>query len=431
MEPLFIQELNIKNFKGFNEVHFSFRSQFTVIIGDNGMGKTSVLDALAIAASLFLNPLAGGQKYQRTINKKEVRIGSEYKFSSLEPQLPCLIKASNDEMEWSRGIEKLSFTNTTKDARKMTTFAARQFRTLASGEKVTLPVFAYHGTGRLWAELNDKVEYSKQASRTEGYDYCFSAKSSSKFFRSWYKTLEKNADKKGDDVRILLDAFKLAIVNCVSEWDDLYYDFGEDDIIGVKGDGASRKLMPFRLMSDGFRSMISLVADIAYRAIKLNPHLRERAIKESHGLVLIDEIDLHLHPSWQRHIVGDLKHCFPKIQFVATTHSPFIVQSLTSGEMINLDGKELQQEPNQVSLETNALYMGVDSVNGTLFSEKEAAANRFFQLIQSPDEQIDRDEIARVFDKYAELYSDDPFFVAQLKFEKTARFTRQNDETNR
>ena len=72
------------------------------------------------------------------------------------------------------------------------------------------------------------------------------------------------------------------------------------------------------MMSDGYRNMIGMIADIAYRCIKLNPHLGVDALKETNGLVLIDELDLHLHPSWQKAIVHELTTSFPKIQFVAT-----------------------------------------------------------------------------------------------------------------
>ena len=60
--------------------------------------------------------------------------------------------------------------------------------------------------------------------------------------------------------------------------------------------------------------------------------------------VLIDEIDLHLHPRWQRKIIPSLLRAFPKLQFVATTHSPFIVQSLSEGSLLNLDNKEIDAE---------------------------------------------------------------------------------------
>jgi predicted ATP-binding protein involved in virulence len=94
----------------------------------------------------------------------------------------------------------------------------------------------------------------------------------------------------------------------------------------------------FGQLSDGYRNLIGMVADIAYRCIKLNPHLGENVISHTPGIVLIDDLDLHLHPNWQKRIVADLKNIFTSIQFVATTHSPFIVQSLKADELINLDG---------------------------------------------------------------------------------------------
>lgn len=105
-----------------------------------------------------------------------------------------------------------------------------------------------------------------------------------------------------------------------------------------------------------------MAADLAYRCLKLNPHLGDNALKETPGLVLIDEIDLHLHPNWQRRIVSDLKSAFPKIQFVATTHSPFIVQSLKSNEVWNLD-KLMDISPEELKIDTVATeIMGVSSV---------------------------------------------------------------------
>ena len=84
----------------------------------------------------------------------------------------------------------------------------------------------------------------------------------------------------------------------------------------------------YQNLSDGQRIMLSLVADIAYRAAWMNPHLEDRVLQETDGIVLIDELDLHLHPKWQRTVVDDLRRTFPKIQFIATSHSPFIIQSL-------------------------------------------------------------------------------------------------------
>ena len=176
------------------------------------------------------------------------------------------------------------------------------------------------------------------------------------------------------------------------------------------------------MMSDGYRNMIGMIADIAYRCIKLNPHLGVNALKETEGLVLIDELDLHLHPSWQKGIVAELVECFPKIQFVATTHSPFIVQSLSRNQLINLENEELVNEPHDVSLETNALYMGVKSQRSKVFDEKEKAARDFFSALEAySGTEEEKLHIEELFDSYMQLYSDDPVFVAKLKLAKISK----------
>lgn len=424
---MLIDRLKIKNFKGFVEKEFLFRNNFTVLIGDNGSGKTSILDALAVAAGCYLIPLGGGQKIQRPIHKGEVRIEEKVK-SVFDPQLPCEIEAEGKWGTWRRSIEKLTFVNTVKYAKSVTEYAkAEQDRAIKEND-VILPLFAYHGTGRLWAELNDKVNYTKQGTRFEGYENCFSVKSSSKTFRNWYKTLEKNIDKKdsGELVR-RLDTFKRAVLTCLEDWDDLYYDFAEDDIVCVHMEGEKRTGIPYRMMSDGYRNMIGMIADIAYRCIKLNPQLGVDALKETEGLVLIDELDLHLHPSWQKGIVAELVECFPKIQFVATTHSPFIVQSLNRDQLINLEEVELTNEPHDVSLETNALYMGVKSQRSKIFDEKEQAARDFFSALDNyKGTEGDKAKIEEQFNSYMRLYSDDPVFVAKLNLAKISKLNSKN-----
>ena len=180
------------------------------------------------------------------------------------------------------------------------------------------------------------------------------------------------------------------------------------------------------MMRDGYRNMIGMIADIAYRCIKLNPHLGVNALKETNGLVLIDELDLHLHPSWQKAIVKELTTSFPKIQFVATTHSPFIVQSLAKDQIINLEDQELINEPYDVSLETNALYMGVKSSRSNIFSEKEKASEEFFKALASyTGTEEEKADIEEKFNEYMRLYSDDPVSVAKLNLAKIARLNRK------
>lgn len=107
--------------------------------------------------------------------------------------------------------------------------------------------------------------------------------------------------------RGVLDAVKTALKRTVEGWNDVYYDLEADSLIASKG---KRSALPFHALSDGVRNMLAMVADIAHRAAVLNPHLAKEAARMSSGVVLIDELDLHLHPSWQRRVVADLRRTF-------------------------------------------------------------------------------------------------------------------------
>ena len=95
--------------------------------------------------------------------------------------------------------------------------------------------------------------------------------------------------------------------------------------------------LPLRLLSSGFRTMLGMVLDIAYRMAILNPDLLDQIILSTPGIVLIDEIDMHLHPNWQWKVIKALQTTFPKVQFIATTHSPIIVASCKDENMIVLN----------------------------------------------------------------------------------------------
>lgn len=97
---------------------------------------------------------------------------------------------------------------------------------------------------------------------------------------------------------------------------------------------------PFFNLSDGQRCMLAMVGDIAQKAAKLNPQFGNQVLFETPGVVLIDELDLHLHPRWQRQVISDLRRTFPKIQFICTTHSPQLIGQVKSEEIILLDTQQ-------------------------------------------------------------------------------------------
>ena len=99
--------------------------------------------------------------------------------------------------------------------------------------------------------------------------------------------------------------------------------------------------MPFSQLSDGYKNTISMVADIAYRMYTLNPQLKEDAICLTPGVILIDEVDLHLHPRWQHLILTDLRRIFPNVQFIVTTHAPAVISSVKSENLVILRNNEV------------------------------------------------------------------------------------------
>ena len=146
----------------------------------------------------------------------------------------------------------------------------------------------------------------------------------------------QNAFNTGKTVRgRLLSAIANAInkVLAPSDWNNVRYGASSKQIIAthpMQGD------MPISLLSDGVRNMVGLVADIAYRCVRLNPHLVGNAVIGTVGTVLIDEIDMHLHPEWQQLVLQNLEEAFPNIQFIVTTHSPQVLSTVKKESIIVL-----------------------------------------------------------------------------------------------
>jgi len=135
-----------------------------------------------------------------------------------------------------------------------------------------------------------------------------------------------------------LAAVESAVKSCINGvrkfWVDVQYD--ELRLEREEGD-----IQSFSMLSEGYRNMVALVADIAWRASVLNPQHGVDAAKLTDGVVLIDELDLHLHPAWQRRVVDDLRRRFPKIQLIVTTHSPQIVASVSREQVRILENNRL------------------------------------------------------------------------------------------
>ncbi len=410
-----INNLHIQNFKGIKEREVSFNPQFTVLIGDNGTGKTSILDVVAIGMGLVVQKIIPrSYKSPRPLHDNEIR---KLKISPNNIEYADLFITGEFQVEQEKhiwGIKK-SMTNLEvnkehpKVAWAIGTSIAKNLK-----EDIDIPLMAYYSTARTSRVTHDQVQYGKIGSRTDGYLGGVNALIGKDSFLSWFKSFEDRALKFDED-KTLYYAFTQAISSMVPEWTDIKFHWALDDMLGKLEDGT---WLPLSNLSDGYRGIVRLAADIAYRAIKLNPHLGADAVKETAGIVLIDELDLHLHPKWQKNIVQDLKRTFPKLQFIATTHSPFIVQSLEADEIINLDGYKIDQHPNTMSLDQNAAFMGVAHETSTVLANKTSLALDYLKILEEKeDKKVERERLEALIEN-----SNDPVFKAKMQLEKLSKF---------
>lgn len=324
--------LTLQNFRRYEAARFHFHQHFTVLIGNNGKGKTTVLDAAAMMLNTYFQgarlPTGGGN-----IGKADARFlftekqGQVFQEQKADVSLNATATINASQVSWQRDMGDRG-----GKAKALVRLGVQDRAKVKEGQSPDLPLLLYYGAGRLW-NLHDDIETEKPTSQLDAYRYCLDPKSDQKAFEKWFKKLAYAELQKRSRIPAT-DVVRQAVMACIPGALDFYHDTDYDALtIKLEKEG----LVPFNSLSDGYRNMVGMVADIAHRAARLNPHHGMDAAVKTQGVVLIDEIDLHLHPKWQRRVVLDLKQAFPALQFIASTHSPFILQSLEPGEVIDLD----------------------------------------------------------------------------------------------
>jgi len=421
-----LDQLVVQNFKGFEHKTIHFSPQFNVLSGDNATGKTAILDAIAVGiGALFQGFDSISSRPIRTteIRHTGYRLGAELK---LEPYPPAIVRCSGEVVDsglitWERRLHKPSSRTTHQNAKNIINKAKQlQERVRAGDKSLILPVISYYGTGRLWLQKSARlVETTKPDSRLSSYEGCLEPASDEKQFLRWLKTMEIAALQRKVSIGVL-ECIRKAVRNCLENCESVYFDIQYDELITTLSDKQS---LPAHMLSDGQRIILGMVADIAYKAASLNSQLEEKTALETPGIVLIDEIDLHLHPNWQRKIVDSLKTTFPKIQFIATTHSPFIIQSLREGELIELNEYEPAEYADQ-SIENIAEYkMGIEiPQRSQRYLDMMAAAKEYYRVLEqaknAPLEKIE--SLKNRLDELSAPFSDNIAYHAFLEMQREA-----------
>lgn len=453
-----IKHLRIENFKLFRscEIDFSDR-QVTVLIGRNGTGKTTILDALSVAIGGFLSGFDEVKKY-RTFAIEDVRLKKSETDPSAEKQFPvrvsCEAVVDGLPYQWTKSWDGLKKKKGRPNPSHILRYAEQLTSAVRAKEDVVLPVFAFYGTGRLWSQKRDReIDLSELGSRFLGYDSSLEPSSDEKRVTKWFKRMAL-IEFQEKQVNEVYGAVRRTIEKCLERLTDeggqraatVFFNALSDEVEVRFGDDKS---LPVRLLSDGYRTLIGMVADIAYRMAQLNPHLKADVIHQTPGVILIDEIDLHLHPKWQREILPALTELFPQVQFIVTTHSPFIIQSLDAQELIVLTDLDQDAEVDVV-IERGQFYkMSIEDITEYLMGidvpqvsrrrlEMVHVAELYYLTLQDmkktgQEDQEKLDQLRARLDELQLPFADDIAFTSFLRQERLHREAElrsaKNDET--
>lgn len=421
-----LSKVKYHNFRGFEEKEFSLNSPLVLFVGDNAKGKTSALRGIALALSSWVSAFPEIKPLKYTwddVRKIAVREGVE--IPTFNPCSEAYVQCWMDEndLNWSRSY--YPYLSRRLDIDKLKISAKTILQAIEKGEQKDLPYFGYYGTGRLW-ETDKRLTIKKENavsrdSRYVAYQDALEASSTEKLLRRWIAKLRFAEFTEGKQSSVLYSVW-----TCLKKIipDVLKVDWNpkEDDLVFEFKDGKS---LPLSNLSEGQRIVASLVTDLCIRISLLNPHLNGHAREKTEGIVLIDEVDLHLHPKWQKTIVPNLAELFPNIQFILTSHSPFIIQSLegvNGAKIINLDDDELPYDYSpQTYRSVEDIAESVMKVDSPQRSERymamKKAAKEYFDLLKnvSANEEMRIAAKQKLDELVASYGTDNPAYAAFLE----------------
>lgn len=443
-----IKSITIQNFRGFEDRTFEFDSKMNVVLGDNTTGKTTLLHAVQIALGAYLQAMSlipGGKAYRRNFKQTDqVKKRSELSKSFLpdvnKPQINIVtdfyratfnhdtgsINGNNIEVSWYRNSNNISRRSASELMNAVSEMEDVRRRADDTRINSIFPLMLSFGAARL--DKNYKGAEKTKARETreaKAYKCALDEQVDFKSAFNWLYRYDKNLNK-GKEFEGTIDAFLEAMGKAIPALKIIEIDTKNEEFnaeIQMTKDPAPHWLT-YDMMSDGFKAMINIVAEIAYRCIELNGFLGRNAVKQTPGVVLIDELDLYLHPHWQQHVLADLQKAFPKFQFIVTTHSPFIVQSVDTNNIIVLDTSYIGSESpsNRGIEEIAAAAMGMEGMlRSEKYRKKQELADKYYKLVKEgkagqKEIEIVRDELNEL-EQEADLLND-PAYSSFLKLNR-------------
>lgn len=399
--------INIKliDYRSFANADVQLDGKTTIFFGVNGTGKSSILHAINLMYAPVLNKIVEVNKYQQSVSF----VPEDIRYGCRQTSIDIDMKIDDELFDLHRAYRNLKGDHSTnsKDLSKI----VEKFHEYYLNDDEHIPIYVYYGTNRLVNDIPLRIRNKHDFFEINStYEHAIQPQLDFRTFFEWFRNQEDFQNEEAmrrkdfDYKDPALSAVKTAVEAMLGDCEDLRVERKPHLAMKVNKNGIPLNVSQ---LSDGEKCTMAMFGDLARRLSLANPKSENPLFGE--GIVLIDELELHMHPSWQRVILSKLRTTFPNVQFILTTHSPVVLSEIDDNcnlfSMITKNGLTLvEKEKNLDGYDINTILNSFMNTS----SQSETSMKIRKDLFESL-EIGKRDEILRNIDRLSNLTdSNDP-----------------------